>query len=59
MAKNAYAMAFGILQRLAPRINANILDLLEEDAAGPAVPETSHFENQFTHVEYRERQEDP
>ena len=44
---------------MAPRMNANILDLLEEDTAGSAVPETSHFGNQFTPVEHRQRREDP
>ncbi|KAF2187211.1 hypothetical protein K469DRAFT_738344 [Zopfia rhizophila CBS 207.26] len=52
MAERAYAMAFGILQRLAPRVDANISDLLREDAAGRTVPATSNFEDQFTAGEY-------
>ncbi|KAF2175859.1 hypothetical protein K469DRAFT_723784 [Zopfia rhizophila CBS 207.26] len=52
MAERAYTMAFEILQRLAPRVNADISDLLREDAAGPTSPETSNFEDQFTASEY-------
>ncbi|KAK7177687.1 hypothetical protein PSPO01_16265 [Paraphaeosphaeria sporulosa] len=33
MAERAYTLAFGILQKLAPRIKADISDLLSEDAA--------------------------
>ncbi|KAF1969363.1 hypothetical protein BU23DRAFT_477342 [Bimuria novae-zelandiae CBS 107.79] len=33
MAERAYSLAFGILQKLAPRIKADLSDLLSEDAA--------------------------
>ncbi|KAH7108881.1 fungal-specific transcription factor domain-containing protein [Dendryphion nanum] len=58
MAKNnevagrAYTMALRVLQGLAPRLNADISDLIWEDAARSKDSETFDFEDQFTAGEH-------